>query len=140
MSVRTIQAADLFGDIAPDPKVRWRDNVPGLTVVLLGTLAASFLADRYGAPLTLMALLIGLALNFLSADKRLHAGLGFASRSLLRWGIVLVGVRVTFAQIAALGPAALLAVAVILALTMVSGILVSRRLGYDAAFGTLAGG
>ena len=46
--------------------------------------------------LTLMALLIGLALNFLSADARLTPGLAFASRSLLRWGIVLVGVVVAW--------------------------------------------
>ncbi|MGU3390574.1 YeiH family protein [Sphingomonas sp. M1A8_2b] len=133
-------AADLYGDLEPSPQVTWRSFAPGLTVVAAGTLAAGFLADRYGAPLTLMALLIGLALNFLSADSRLTPGLAFASRSLLRWGIVLVGVRITFGQIAALGPVALLSVLVIVAATMGVGILAARRFGYDTAFGTLAGG
>lgn len=133
-------AADLYGDIEPSPRVGWRDYLPGLAVVTMGTLAAGFIADRYGAPLTLMALLIGLALNFLSADARLTAGLAFASRSLLRWGIVLVGVRVTFGQIAALGPVALLAVIGIVAATIGAGILLARRLGAGTAFGTLAGG
>ncbi len=133
-------AADLFGDIEPSPRVGWRGHLPGLTVTVAGTLAAAFLAARYGVPLTLMALLIGLALNFLSADARLIPGLAFASRSLLRWGIVLVGVRVTFAQVAALGPAALLAVATIVAATIGVGILTARRLGQDSAFGVLAGG
>ena len=36
-------------------------------------------------------LLIGLALNFLGGDPRMAPGLGFASKTLLRWGIVLVG-------------------------------------------------
>jgi uncharacterized integral membrane protein (TIGR00698 family) len=133
-------AADLFGDIEPSPKTTWRGYLPGLLIVVLGTLAAGFLSDHYGAPLTLMALLIGLALNFLSADARLTPGLAFASRSLLRWGIVLVGVRITFGQIAALGPVALLSVLAIVALTIGAGLLAARRLGMDAAFGALAGG
>ena len=133
-------AADLYGDIEPSPKTTWRAYLPGLSIVLLGTLAAGFVSDHYGAPLTLMSLLIGLALNFLSADARLTPGLAFASRSLLRWGIVLVGVRITFGQIYALGPVALLAVVAIVACTMGAGVLIGRRLGFDAAFGTLAGG
>ncbi len=64
-------AADLYGDIEPSPKANIRDYLPGLLIVLLGTLAAGFISDHYGAPLTLMSLLIGLALNFLSADSRL---------------------------------------------------------------------
>jgi uncharacterized integral membrane protein (TIGR00698 family) len=138
-----IMAADLYGDLLyaePAAPRGWRTYLPGLTIVTLGTLAAGFLADRYGAPLTLMSLLIGLALNFLSADARLTPGLTFASRSLLRWGIVLVGVRVTGAQVLALGPVALLCVIGILALAMGVGVLVSRRLGLGTAFGTLAGG
>jgi len=133
-------AADLYGDIEPSPKATWRGYFPGLMVVAAGTLAAGFIADRYGVPLTLMALLIGLALNFLSADDRLSAGLAFASRSLLRWGIVLVGARVTFSQIAALGPIALIAVVVIVAVVIATGIFVARRFAFDASFGVLAGG
>ncbi|WP_235364854.1 YeiH family protein [Sphingomonas sp. ERG5] len=133
-------AADLYGDIEPSPKSSWQGYLPGLAIVAAGTLAAAFLSDHYGAPLTLMALLIGLALNFLSADTRLTPGLAFASRSLLRWGIVLVGVRITFGQIVALGPVALLCVLAIVALTIGVGILAARRFGFDTAFGTLAGG
>lgn len=136
-------AADLYGDLlyAESQPVRgWRAYVPGLVIVALGTLAAGFLSDHYGAPPTLMALLIGLALNFLSVDARLTPGLQFASRSLLRWGIVLVGVRVTLAQVVSLGPVALVSVIGIVAVTMGVGIVMARRLGLGTAFGTLAGG
>lgn len=133
-------AADLYGDIEPSPKATWRGYWPGLTIVAAGTLAAGFLSDHYGVPLTLMALLIGLALNFLSADVRLTPGLAFASRSLLRWGIVLVGVRITVGQIVALGPMAFLCVLVIVAAAIGAGVLAARRLGFDTAFGVLAGG
>lgn len=133
-------AADLYGDIEPSPKSTWRGLLPGLAVVAAGTASAGFISDHYGAPLTLMALLIGLALNFLNADVRLHDGLSFASRSLLRWGIVLVGVRVTFGQIMALGPTALITVMAIVALVMGVGVVAARRFGFDSSFGVLAGG
>lgn len=113
---------------------------PGLAVTLLATLAAAYVSDHYGAPLTLMCLLFGLALNFLSADPRLAAGLAFASRTLLRWGIVLVAARVTLLQIVQLGPLALAAVVAIVALTLFSGVLSGRALGFGGAFGALAGG
>lgn len=134
------QAADLFGDIEETPRVRLRDYLPGLTVAALATLAAASLSDRYGAPLTLMALLIGLALNFLSADRRLTPGLTLASRELLRWAIVLVGVRVTFGQIFALGPEALAMVVATVAATTAVGVLAARALGFTTGFGVLAGG
>lgn len=133
-------AADLFGDIEPTPSARPRDYLPGLVVSLLATLAAANLSIRYGAPLTLMALLIGLALNFLSADRRLTPGLTLAARELLRWAIVLVGMRVTFGQIAALGPQTLVAVILIIAATIGIGAVAARLLGQNSAFGVLAGG
>ena len=133
-------AADLYGDIEPAPRVGVRDYLPGLLVALLASLAAAYLAEHYGAPLTLMALLVGLALNFLSGDKRLLPGLAFASRTLLRLGIVLVGARVTLAQIAGLGWIALLGILLIVVCAMGTGVLASRKLGFGTAFGALAGG
>ena len=138
--VGAIAAADLYGDLEPAPRVRPHHHLPGLAVTLSATLAAGYISDHYHAPLTLMSLLIGLSLNFLSADARLSPGLAFASRTLLRWGIVLVGVRITLAQIVALGLPALLAVVVTVAATIGAGVLVSRRLGAGSAFGVLAGG
>ena len=134
------RAADLFNDLEPEQPGRWTELLPGLIVAILATMAAAFVADHYGAPLTLMALLIGLALNFLGGDPRMAAGLGFASRTLLRWGIVLVGARVTIGQIVGLGPYTLLAVVIILLATLAIGIVVARALGLSASFGTLAGG
>jgi uncharacterized integral membrane protein (TIGR00698 family) len=134
------QAADLFGDIEATPKVQLRDYLPGLTVAGLATLAAASLSSRYGAPLTLMALLIGLALNFLSTDSRLTPGLTLASRELLRWAIVLVGARITFVQIAALGPEALVMVVITVCVTIGVGVIAARALGFSTAFGVLSGG
>ena len=81
------QAADLYNDLEYAPPSTLRETAPGLAVALAATAAAAYLSDHYGAPLTLMALLVGLALNFLGSDERLVAGLAFASRTLLRVGI-----------------------------------------------------
>lgn len=123
---------------APLP-AKIRDLLPGLAVTLLTTLAAAYVSDHYGPPLTFMCLLFGLALNFLSADSRLTAGLVFASRTLLRWGIVLVAARVTLGQVLELGPMALLAIIGIVAVTLASGVLAARLLGFGGAFGALCG-
>lgn len=131
-------AADLYGDAAVD--LSWRARLAGLAVSTAAALAAAYLASRYQAPLTLMALLVGLALNFLNADTRLAPGLAFASSTLLRTGIVLVGFQVTFGQMIDLGPAALAAIIGIVVLTMLAGLAIARALGFSAAFGTLAGG
>jgi uncharacterized integral membrane protein (TIGR00698 family) len=137
-------AADLFGDIVEREAAQGpsavRAHLPGLVVTALAAMAAAYLSDHYGAPLTLMALLVGLALNFLNADARLAPGLTFASRTLLRLGIVLVGAKVTFGQMADLGPVALLCLVVIVAATLASGALLGRLLGFGTAFGTLVGG
>ncbi|MEO5640558.1 MAG: putative sulfate exporter family transporter [Sphingomicrobium sp.] len=134
------QAADLYNDLEYAPPSTLREMAPGLAVALAATAAAAYLSDHYGAPLTLMALLVGLALNFLGSDDRLVAGLAFASRTLLRVGIVLVGVRVTLAQIASLGPSALLATMAIITATMGMAVIVARRMKLGGPFGVLAGG
>lgn len=141
-------AADLFGDLlevdAPPRRepahTKLLTFLPGLGVAGLAALAAAWLGDHYGAPLMLMGLLIGLAFNFLNADPRLHPGLGFASKTLLRWGIVLVGLQVTVGQIASLGGLSFAVIAGMILLVMGTGALTARWLGLGAAFGTLAGG
>lgn len=136
-------AADLYGDLldtGPAPAVGLTGYFPGLAMAGIAALAAAYLSEHYGAPLMLMGLLIGLAFNFVNADPRLHAGLGFASKTLLRWGIVLVGLQVTFAQIAGLGWVAFASIAAMIALVTLSGTLAARGSDTGAAFGTLAGG
>lgn len=140
-------AADLYGDIldyapaaATGSARAWQRYLPGFAVVGVAALAAAWLADRYGAPLMLMGLLIGLALNFVNADARVHPGLGFTSQTLLRWGIVLVGTQVTLWQIGALGIGGFIAIAGLIAVGIATGVLAARLSGQDRYFGILAGG
>jgi uncharacterized integral membrane protein (TIGR00698 family) len=145
-SSRHVQAADLYNDLYGDfefgRSIRLRKLqalYPGAFVTILSFLAASYLADRYGAPPTLIALLIGLSLNFLHSDSRFVPGLKFASGPLLRVGIVLLGAKLTLSQFADLGAGAFLAIVAIAVTVLMSTTWICRMLGLGAAFGVVAG-
>ena len=76
---------------------------PGLLLCATIATAAGFLSDHYGGPVMLFALLLGMAFNFLAAEQPCADGISFASKSLLRIGIALLGVRITFSDMAMLG-------------------------------------
>jgi uncharacterized integral membrane protein (TIGR00698 family) len=137
-------AADLYGDLldtsAPAQKIGWRDHFPGLAMTIVASLAAAWLSEHYGAPKMLMGLLIGLAFNFANADVRLHPGLNFASKTLLRWGIVLAGAQITVWQIVDLGWVSFFWIAATVAIVTLVGVGAARALGLGSAFGVLAGG
>ena len=46
--------------------------------------AATFLAEHYGAPVMLFALLLGIAMNFLSGEGAVQPGIEFTARTVLR--------------------------------------------------------
>lgn len=136
-------AADLYGDVldyTPPRGSGWKRLFPGFAVVGIAALAAAWLSEHYGAPLMLMGLLVGLALNFVNGDARVHPGLAFASQTLLRWGIVLVGTQITLWQIGALGFHGFAIIAVMIAAGIGAGIGAARLTGQDRYFGILAGG
>jgi uncharacterized integral membrane protein (TIGR00698 family) len=88
----------------------------------------------------LFALLLGIAVNFLSQDARCQPGLDFASRDILRIGVALLGARITFAQVQSLGGSALLLTATAVVLTILCGIVLARSAGLSRRFGVLTGG
>lgn len=113
---------------------------PGVLVALTIGLAATFLSDHYGAPVMLFALLIGMAFHFLHEEGRCVAGIEFASRSVLRLGVALLGVRITFDQIAGLGLAPVAMVVVGVTTTICFGLLLAQTLKLSRVFGVLSGG
>lgn len=119
---------------------RGRSLCPGLLASAVVAIAATFLARHYGAPLMLFALLLGMAMNFLSGEGPCRPGIDFAARHVLRWGVALLGLRITAAQVAALGWQPVLVVAVSLALTIGVSMIVARWMGFSVLFGLLSGG
>jgi uncharacterized integral membrane protein (TIGR00698 family) len=113
---------------------------PGFGVAALIAVTATFVSERYGGPQFLFALLFGIAFNFLATDPRTRPGIEFAARTLLRFGVGLLGARITLEQIAALGLAPVLLVVAAVLATIVFGAWVARPLGRSTAEGILTGG
>ena len=113
---------------------------PGVLVAGTIALASTWLAQHYTAPVMLFALLFGMAFHFLHEEGRCVAGIEFTSRSVLRVGVGLLGVRITLGQIASLGAWPVATVIVGVTTTIVFGFLLARRLGLSPMFGVLSGG
>jgi uncharacterized integral membrane protein (TIGR00698 family) len=113
---------------------------PGLGVAILIALAASWLAEHYAAPVMLFALLLGMAVNFLSQEASCRPGIDFAARTILRAGVALLGARITLDLVQSLGLGTLLITFFAVVLTMLFGWLASRLLDLKPDFGVLTGG
>jgi uncharacterized integral membrane protein (TIGR00698 family) len=118
----------------------FRSLGPGFVIAALVALAASWLSEHYHTPVMLFALLLGIAVNFLSQDPRCRPGIDFASRSVLRLGVALLGARITLAQVESLGAATVLLTAVAVVLTILCGALLARSARLTTSFGVLTGG
>jgi uncharacterized integral membrane protein (TIGR00698 family) len=113
---------------------------PGVLVAGTIALASTWLAQHYGAPVMLFALLFGMAFHFLHEEGRCIAGIEFSSRTVLRAGVALLGARITLTQIAGLGLLPIVTVVVGVASTILIGLALARRLGLRPVFGALSGG
>jgi uncharacterized integral membrane protein (TIGR00698 family) len=132
--------------LPPEPKVRvtrlrtFKSIYPGLLAALVIMIAAKWLAGHYSAPPMLYALLIGMGFHFIYADGAGKPGVEFASRTLLRFGVALLGARITLEQIVSLGPMPIIIAFVGLVTTIILGVLGARMLGLRQPFGLLSGG
>lgn len=81
----------------------FRKLVPGLLLSALIALFVSFISKRVGGPAMLYALLFGMAFHFLCENERYVAGIRFASRTVLRIGVALLGFRITSNDVLDLG-------------------------------------
>jgi uncharacterized integral membrane protein (TIGR00698 family) len=113
---------------------------PGVLVAGTIALASTWLAQQYTTPVMLFALLFGMAFHFLHEEGRCVAGIEFSSRTLLRTGVALLGVKITLTQIAGLGFLPVATVIVGVASTILLGLGLARSLGLRPVFGVLSGG
>lgn len=137
-------AGDLFGELyqpeAVPVRARLADYLPGLAACATAALAAAWLSEHYGFPIILLGLLIGLALSFLGDVERTAPGLNFSSRTLLQCGIVLLGLQVTFAQVAQLGWVGFAGLLIVMAAGFAAALIAARLVGEPYETGVLAGG
>ena len=113
---------------------------PGFLVSVVIAIAAQFLSEHHGAPAMLMALLLGIAFNFLAEEGRCMPGIAFTARSVLRAGVALLGVRISVDMLIGLGaPLVILTVSGVI-LTILFGLLGARLLGRGWRLALLTGG
>ena len=113
---------------------------PGVALSTVTALAATFVSEHYGGPQFLYALFFGISFNFLGTDSRTQPGVEFAARSILRFGVALLGVRVSLDQIASLGALHVSLVIIGLAATIGFGMWLSRIMKRPLAEGLVTGG
>ena len=128
---------------------RWRPSAlrslggtigPGIISTLIVGLAATYLSDHYHAPPVIFALLLGMALNQLSAEARYAPGINVSARTLLRISVALLGLRITFGQIGNLGWSTAIMVMVTVPLTIGFGWALAKIMKLDGRYGVLSGG
>jgi len=122
----------------------WRGSAhrhwPGLLLSVVIAIASAFIADHRGGPTLLYALLLGMALNPVAAEGKAKPGVDVAARRILRFGVALLGARITVDQIGGLGwyNGGLIVAGVVV--TIVIGVALARLLGVSRRMGILTGG
>ena len=112
----------------------------GLALAVTIALCAGFLSEHYGAPVMLFALLVGMAFNFLADHPKCAGGITFASKSLLRMGVALLGFRLSLGDVTAQGWEPVAVIIALVVLTIASGALLAPLFKRKIAFGILTGG
>jgi uncharacterized integral membrane protein (TIGR00698 family) len=114
--------------------------VPGFLVSLVLAVAAQFLSDHYGAPAMLMALLLGIAFHFLAEEGRCVPGIAVTAKTVLRFGVALLGARISVELLIGLGAPLIILVILGVILTILFGLIGARLLGRGWRFALLTGG
>jgi uncharacterized integral membrane protein (TIGR00698 family) len=117
-----------------------RVAMPGLLLSATIALAVRFVSDQLGGPAMLYALLFGMAFNFLTEDERFAAGIYFASRNILRFGVALLGLRITMGDVTELGWSVVALIVAGVVVTIVVGGLIGRAFGLKADQSVLSAG
>src|ERR1019366_9762123 len=100
---------------------------------------APYVARALPVPAIVLALVIGIALNPIATRPIVRPGMAFCVRTLLRWAVALLGLRVALSDIAALGLETALLIVVSMIATLLSGFFFASISGRQAGFGALVG-
>ena len=114
--------------------------LPGTCVAGILAFAASILSQYSAVPVMLLCLLLGMAWRAVVRMEQLSAGVDFTARTILRFGVILIGARLSFEHFLALGweLAAFIVVATVFMIAF--AVLCARLLKLDKELGFLIGG
>jgi uncharacterized integral membrane protein (TIGR00698 family) len=120
------------------PLVWLKRHAPGL--MACGAIAAlSFWCEEHlGGPAALYAMAYSMIAMPLLSGRIPGDGIAFASRPVLRTGVALLGLKISIANIIAIGPVAAGLVMAAMAAVMFASQAIARRLGLSSAFGAVS--
>ncbi len=113
---------------------------PGVMVAITVAVAAKFLSEHYDTPAMLLALLLGIAVSFLGEEGKAVDGIGFAAKFMLRFGVALLGARISFSLMAGLGFDLIAMVIAGVLATIAFGMAIARFFGHKWRFAFLTAG
>lgn len=114
-------------------------RIGGLAVCALVAVASLWLAAIIGISATLIALLAGLVLQRASSIGHLRGGVQFSSDQVLKLGIILLGSRIGFQDLASLGMMPLIIAMTALVASLGSGVFLAKLMKRPVAFAVLTG-
>ncbi len=118
-----------------------KNKLSGLILSIGIAIIAIILEHFLSGSKMLYALLIGMSLNFLLTKKpNFKEGINFTSKTILRLGVALLGVRISFANFQELGVVSILWLFAGVIATILFGVFLSKKLGFSKELGTLTGG
>ncbi|MCA3626773.1 MAG: putative sulfate exporter family transporter [Methylobacterium sp.] len=107
--------------------------------VLVAPLIRGITGASVALPDMVIALVIGILLFPISQKPIFQPGVTYAVKTLLRYAIALLGLRIAAGDIALLGWGTAAMIVVVMVLTLLSGLWLAKLLGRDAGLGALAG-
>lgn len=119
---------------------RIKSVFPGFLLACCVGFLAQAISKHYDAPTMLFALLFGIALSFLYKTESFKDGTDWSSKFVLRFGIGLLGLRIAFQDLIALGWEMALVIVVGIVSTIFWGVFLARILGLHKKLGILTGG
>lgn len=110
--------------------------------MLAGVIAVAVfhLSEELGGPAMLYALLIGMAFNFLAENPRLESGIAFASKTILRIGVALLGARIVVDDLLQIGGVTVGLVLAGVVVTIVAGKGIGQFLGLNKHHALMSAG
>lgn len=115
------------------------NSVKGFLVIATMSVAAWYIATLPAVKaLSFSSLIIGILIGMVYANtlrnrqpKEWDGGIKFCSKRMLRLGIILYGFRLTFQDVIAVGPKAVLIDCIVVIVTILLGVWMGRQLGID---------
>lgn len=116
--------------------------VPGLLLVIAIALPAMLFHQYIYKPISALAvaIVLGLAVrNLLGMPESCKVGISFAVKRILRWAIILLGVRLSFLDVVKIGAGSLGIIITCIVLTIIIVRFISVKMGLPEKLGTLIG-